>query len=158
MKHIVLLCSLALIGYAQAHSSDMITKPTFTSVESCPKHQTLLLGKMTLSAGTFKYLESEGTNICGSTRQDINRQPTPHLDCGQFDDWRLAYDMGTKMCEALLGKMKGFNNKLYPEMSVFTRFEGPFEFKGDEHHQKYEANMGVTLSCYLCENTLQISK
>ncbi|UAA37558.1 hypothetical protein KIH87_12650 [Paraneptunicella aestuarii] len=156
MKHLILLSSVLFAGYVQAHSSEMLTKLQVIDGASCPKSQTVYLGKMTLSAGTFKYLHSEGSNVC-PTRSGggTNRQLEPQLDCGQFDDWRLAYDMGNKMCNALYEKMKGFENSLPPGTSIWTRFEGPAEFKGDKHHQEFEAGMGVTFACYLCEPAVQ---
>ncbi|MCF7515840.1 hypothetical protein L3V43_19705 [Pseudoalteromonas sp. L23] len=152
MRRVIVVLGATLIAsFVQAHSPEMIAQLEVADGAKCPKRQTILLGKMTLTAGTFKYLHSEGSNVCTSPKQSIPGRITPRLDCGQFDDWRLAYDMGNKMCQSLHHNMKGFSNSLKPDMTVYPRFEGPFEFKGDRHHQEYDAGMGVTLACYLCE-------
>ncbi|MCF6436663.1 hypothetical protein [Pseudoalteromonas sp. MMG022] len=153
MKQLILLCSLLTANFVYAHNAQTIKEITFSESAICPKKQTVLLGKMNLSAGTFKYLNSEGSNVCNALNSKMLswNSATPMLDCGQFDDWRLAYEMGNKMCQSLLNNMRGFSHTITTDMPVFTRFEGPYEFKGDSHHQTYEASMGVTLACYMCD-------
>ncbi|WP_105169811.1 hypothetical protein [Pseudoalteromonas sp. T1lg23B] len=153
MKQFILLCSLFTVGSVCAHNTQLVKELTLSGSAICPKNQTILLGKMSLSAGTFKYLNSEGSNVCNAFNSKTlsTNSVTPMLDCGQFDDWRLAYEMGNKMCQSLLNNMSSFSHIINADMAVFTRFEGPYEFKGDLHHQRYEANMGVTLACYMCD-------
>ncbi|CAH9054620.1 hypothetical protein PSECIP111951_01075 [Pseudoalteromonas holothuriae] len=150
MNKVIFLCALLIAGYSYGHNSQTIQLQQ--NNESCTKAQTVLLGKMTLFAGTFKYLRSEGSNVCNAFNAKLlGNVAEPMLDCGQFDDWRLAYDMGNKMCQSLRSNMINYSDSLSPQMKVFARFEGPFEFKGDRHHQQYNASMGVSLACYLCD-------
>ncbi|OHU94616.1 hypothetical protein BIW53_15855 [Pseudoalteromonas byunsanensis] len=153
MKQFILLCSLLTVGSVYAHNFQIAKDVVLSESATCPKNQTVLLGKMSLSTGTFKYLNSEGSNVCNALNSKAlsTNSMTPMLDCGQFDDWRLAYEMGNRMCQSLLNNMNSFSHIINADMRVFTRFEGPYEFKGDLHHQRYEANMGVTLACYMCD-------
>jgi hypothetical protein len=153
MKPILLLCSTLVCTVVSAHSTKMLIAQERGKNAKCSKTQTVLLGKMTLSAGTFKHLKSEGNNVCNVSNSKMFNDNTirPKLDCGQFDDWRLAYDMGNQMCKTLRDNMLQYSDTVTFQTPIFTRFEGPFEFKGDRHHELYEASMGVTFSCYMCE-------
>jgi hypothetical protein len=151
MKYTILISSLLLTTFAHAHSAKMLQEEFQVNAQNCPKKQTILLASMKISTGTFSFLKSDTSSGCTEKRLSASGRESPMLDCGQFDDWRLAYDMGNNMCESLHSNMMRFDNTLNPDMQIFTRFEGPYEFKGDEHHQKFKANMGVTLACYICD-------
>ena len=150
MKYSLLLLSFGIFmsTHVDAHSDKVIQQLKLERANACSNQQSVLLGKINLTSGTFKYLRSEGNDTCEPNNNGIIQ---PKMDCGQFDDWQLAFQLGNKMCRALKRNMLKFDNTIQPEMRVFSQFEAPYEFKGPNHHIDYSGKLGISLACYICD-------
>ena len=142
-----ILIAVALIVASSnilAHGDVINSKLINGKERQCANKNTRLIAKIELTAGAFNHLYSD-PDACGK-HGGIETK----IDCGQFDEWNMAYNLGKQMCSTLHEKISPDDIDINNGEVVFSKFEGPYEFKQKEHHKKYIAAYGVSLSCYVC--------